>query len=237
MGLEFRRSSIFFRKKSYITFAANGTKNVRLIATNTVGCIDTIIKQVPIVNEPPITLGFKDTLICTGDPTTLAASGTGQFSWSPSTNVLNPNTGSPTVAPRTTTTYIVTMNDNGCINTASVIVRVTDRVNLKVMADTAICQGDTIQLRVESDAFKYAWLPNSQVINTTAKSPLAVTNNALTTYRVVANIGSCTAQGQISVSTTPYPVVAAGRDTTICFNTPALLRGSSNGDSIRGHLQ
>ena len=141
------------------------------------------------------------------------------------------NTGSPTVSPSTTTTYIASLNDNGCTNKDSVIVRVTDHVTLKVMADTTICRGDTIVLRVQSDAFAYSWTPASQAVDPTIANAAVVTGDR-TTYSLRASIGSCIATGSVTVSTVPYPFADAGHDTTLCYGTSAILRGVTNGSSV-----
>ncbi|MCW3110732.1 MAG: hypothetical protein JWQ09_5238, partial [Segetibacter sp.] len=213
------------------TYISNGTRNVQLTVTNTVGCRDVITKPIAIVSEPPIKLAFKDTLICKGDPVTLHAEGSGNFSWGPNNNINNANTPSPTVSPASTSAYIVHLDDNGCLNHDTVVVRVTDHVTLHVMSDTTICRGDTIQLRVQSDAFTYSWSPASQLVNPTVANPFAITNNK-TTYSVKASIGSCVATGNVTVSTVPYPFAYAGKDTTICFNTSSLLNASTNGSTI-----
>jgi gliding motility-associated-like protein len=153
---------------------------------------------------------------------------TGNLSWTP----INSNSPSPTVSPSVNTTYVVKLDDNGCLNSDSVLVRVTDHVELTVMADTMICRGDTIQLRIKSDGFNYSWLPANQVIDPTRPNPFVVTTNPLTTYTVTANIGSCTDTKSINVSTVPYPFAYAGRDTIICFNSIAHLSGATDGSSI-----
>lgn len=212
------------------TYSVTGDKNVTLIVTDTKGCRDTVEKIIGVYDKPPITLLFRDTLICTPDAVQLGASGIGSFNWTPGNNITNENTATPTVSPPATTTYYVELNDNGCINTDSVRVRVVDHVTLNAMSDTTICQGDTIQLRVSSDGFRYAWTPAAQLIDPNIKNPFAVTS-ANTVYRVTAYIGSCSATDDISVLTVPYPAVNAGNDTTLCFGTSAQLNGSGNGTS------
>ncbi|KAK6021012.1 PKD domain protein, partial [Ostertagia ostertagi] len=81
------------------TYPLAGPKDVRLIVTNSKGCVDTINHVVDIIDKPPITLAFRDTLICVPDAVQLQASGTGTFSWSPNTNIINANTATPTVNP------------------------------------------------------------------------------------------------------------------------------------------
>jgi len=220
------------KKDVTYTYPSMGTKNARLIVTNSKGCRDTTITPVNIVDKPPLTLAFHDTLICVRDAVQLKASGNGNFSWSPNVNITNANTPDPTVAPLTTTKYFVDLDDNGCLNKDTVLVRVTDRVNLQAMNDTTICSTDTIQLRVASNGFQYAWTPASQLINPAVRNPLAVTNTT-TTYEVTARIGGCTAKDQVVVTTVPYPLVNAGADTVVCFNTPAQLNGTTNADAFR----
>lgn len=213
------------------TYPGQGTRNVNLIVTNSKGCRDTVDKIVSIIDKPPIGLAFRDTLICVNDALQLHASGGGLFSWIPQINITNANTPDPTVSPTTTTTYIVKLDDNGCLNTDSVRVRVTDHVSVLAMNDTLICSGDTIRLRMVSDGLKYAWSPSSQFIDATAPNPIAITPST-TTYQVMAMIGGCSATDQVVVNAVPYPSVFAGIDTTICFGTIAMLHGSSNGSSF-----
>lgn len=213
-------------KSPTYTYQYMGNKNVRLVATNTKGCRDTAYKTVGIVDKPPLSLAFRDTLICIPDALMLQAIGNGVFSWTPGTAMVNGNTATPTVNPVTTTTYTVHLDDNGCLNHDSVKVRVVDHVTLQAMNDTTICQGDTIQLHVQSDGLRYMWTPVNQVLNSTAANPLVVTWFN-TSYQVTAGIGSCTAIDRVIVTTVPYPVAMAGADTTICFATPAQLHGST----------
>ncbi|MFZ1328263.1 MAG: T9SS type B sorting domain-containing protein, partial [Chitinophagaceae bacterium] len=213
------------------TYPFLGTKNVRLIATDTRGCRDTISKTLTIIDKPPISLAFRDTLICVNDNLVLQASGIGNFSWTPPVNIINANTATPTVSPLTTTTYYVELDDNGCRNRDSVKVNVVSFVTLQAMADTIICRTDTIQLRVNSNGLQYAWTPASQFINATVKNPFAFTNNAMTNYQVTATIGGCSATDNIIVTTVPYPVVNAGTDFSICYNAMAQLNGMTDGSS------
>lgn len=215
----------FIKSPSY-TYQYMGNKEVRLVVTNTKGCRDTAIRNISIVDKPPLSLAFRDTLICIPDALKLQAIGNGIFSWTPGTAMINGNTATPIVNPVTTTTYTVHLDDNGCLNQDSVKVRVVDHVTLQAMNDTTICQGDTIRLHVQSDGLRYLWAPVNQVLNHTAANPLAVTWFA-TSYQVTAGIGSCTATDRVIVTPVPYPVAIAGVDTTICFATTAQLHGST----------
>jgi gliding motility-associated-like protein len=214
------------------TYLHAGSKIITLYAGDSFGCLDTAIRILTIVEKPPVKLAFKDTLICKNDEVVLKAAATGRFTWSPKDDMINGNTMEPTVRPTRTTTFYVDLNDDGCLNRDSVRVRVTDKVNLVMMRDTTICQGDKIQLKINSDGFHYSWLPSTQMANANEKNPVVATLNS-TVYRVTAFIGGCSATGEVAVATVPYPKVNAGADTVICFNSFANLHAVMDGNTVR----
>ena len=211
------------------TYASAGTKTVTLRVTNSKGCTNTVTYDLNVLDKPLISLAFKDTLICRNYVIQLNAGGNGIFSWTPLINIANPNTGTPTVAPLSTTRYFVNLNDNGCINRDSVLVRVVNGVSLRASNDTTICQGDAVQLNASSDGLTFNWTPTINLNNPNIINPIANTNST-TTYRVIASIGSCSAIDSLVVTTVPYPIANAGIDPTICFNGSAQLNGTIIGN-------
>lgn len=215
------------------TYADIGDKLVTLIATSSKGCRDTISKTITIIDKPAITMAFKDTLICVPDAVQLGASGTGSFSWTPTTAMINANTATPTVNPTITTTYTVHLNEQGCINTDTVRVNVVSVVTLNATTDASpICLTDPVQLHAVSDGLQYTWTPAATLNDPTSKDPIAVPTAPSTTYTVIARIGSCAATDNVTVLGVPYPVANAGPDDTVCYNYPAVLNGSHNGSSF-----
>ena len=213
------------------TYPTMGIKTVQLVATDTRGCRDTIYKNISIIDKPPLGLLFSDTMICRNDNLQLQASGAGNFSWTPPVNIINANTATPTVSPVTNMRYYVNLDNNGCLNSDSILITVVNGVNLQAMTDTTICRGDTIQLRTVSDGLQYTWIPAASFINPLVKNPLVISNNVSNTYQVTARIGGCSATGNIVVTTVPYPLVNAGADFSICNNTVAQLNGITNASS------
>lgn len=220
-------------KNPTYTYTATNTYNVRLIATSSKGCKDTVTKAVTIIDKPPLSVRFKDTLICNGDPPLqLEAIGSGIFSWTPTgSDMVNENTATPLVTPVATKKYYVQLDDNGCINRDSVRVRVVDFVTLQARSDTTICLTDSVQLNATSDGLRFVWSPSSTIGNPNIINPLARPPGT-TTYAVTATIGHCTATDDVIVTTVPYPGVNAGEDTLICFGTSAQLNGSMVGSSF-----
>ena len=216
---------------SYI-YNSTGVKNVQFIVSSSVGCVDTIYKDITIYDKPPIKLAFKDTLICRGDqPLQLHASGSGVFSWTPLTNIVDANTADPSVTPITTTSYFVQLDDQGCINKDTVQVRVVDFVTLKANKDSVICAGDEVQLGATTDGLKFNWTP-SNLVNDPSLLNAITAPTSTTTYQITATIGHCSATDDMTITTIPYPGSNAGADTVICYYTTAQLHGSIKGSTF-----
>ncbi|HEX4849675.1 MAG TPA: PKD domain-containing protein, partial [Puia sp.] len=181
-------------------YGDTGTKKVTFIVSNSKGCLDTVVQNVQVLDKPPIILPFSDTLICNIDTLQLKANGTGVFSWTPTTNMLMPDTENPLVFPKTTTTYTVTLDQGGCVNTDSILVRVVDHVTLYPGNDSTICLGDTITLNPLGDGLYFLWSPAATLNDPTLKNPLA-SPTSQTTYHVVASIGKCNTSGNVTIST------------------------------------
>jgi len=202
-----------------------GVKDAQLIVQSTKGCIDTVTKTITIIDKPPITLPFRDTLICNIDTLQLLASGSGIFSWTPNYNIISANTSNPLVYPKTTTWYKVLLDDNGCINTDSVRIRVIDKVTLTVRPDTTYCAGDGVQLYATTDGLQFSWTPNLSLNNPNIVNPIA-NPPTTTTYQLTAKVGKCSATDDVSIFPIPYPLVNAGPDVSICYNASVQLNAS-----------
>ncbi|WEK35821.1 MAG: PKD domain-containing protein [Candidatus Pseudobacter hemicellulosilyticus] len=214
-------------------YGSTGLKTVRLIVESNRGCIDTIVKNnIEVKDRPTITLAFADTLICSNRPVQdtlqLHASGTGVFSWTPLTDILHANTPDPLVWPGQTTTYQVTLNENGCVNTAAVTVRTIDHVSLNAGPDSTICLTDTVRLQPVTDALYFSWTSNpaSPISDPAIRNPLVSPVSASTRYTVTGSVGKCAATDSRELFAVPYPIANAGPDTTICFDDTARLHGS-----------
>ncbi len=223
-------------KDSVWKYPAPVSTNVKLIVTNSKGCIDSITKPFVVLDRPLLNLAFKDTLICSIDTLPLFANiGAGIINWTtdlPSSlsRISNRNISNPLVYPVDTTRYIITLNNNGCINQDTVTVNVLDFISVDAGPSTTICRTDTIQLQTVSDALSYQWTSASGAPVDPVKFPrLAPLQND--TYYVTANLGYCQARDSVRINVAPYPQVRVGPDTVICFgnrlNLPANIVGSS----------
>jgi gliding motility-associated-like protein len=136
--------------------------------------------------------------------------------------MLGANTANPLVFPKTTTRYKVTLNENGCINSDSVLVNVVDFVTLNAGPDQTICATDTTLLSPQTNGLRFSWTPSETIIDPSLKNA-QVFPAATTQYTIESSIGKCSARDIITVRTVPYPFVNAGADTMICFQDTARL--------------
>jgi PKD repeat protein len=211
-------------------YSTIGFKNVQLIVESDKGCRDTVTTQVEVRDRPPIEMAFDDTLICSIDTLMLQGIGNGVWSWSPGPYLLNANSQTPLVYPKSTTLYEATLNENGCISKDTVRVRVVDFVTLDAGPLQTICLTDTTQLHPVTDGLYFSWTSNpaSPISDPAIKEPL-VAPTTTTTYTVLASIGKCNTTDNVTVRTVPYPIARAGADTIICYEDTASLNATMIG--------
>jgi gliding motility-associated-like protein len=210
------------------TYSKTQTTTVTFTVADNKGCSEQVSKQLVIDRTPQLTLPFKDTLICVLDTLLLQSSTTdlnAVFSWSPLINISRSNTGTPTVAPKDTTTYYVTITDKGCIGKDSIIVNVIQYVIINAGNDTTICTTDAIQLYATSNALHYLWSPSTYLNNPYIQNPTAIPLQNIT-YTVTGTVGKCTASDDIFIKTVPYPIANAGPDTFVCYGKTTELQAS-----------
>jgi len=212
-------------------YSSPGSYDVHFIVANSKGCSDTVIKTVTTIDKPLLSLSFHDTLICSIDTLQLQATGTGVVSWTPGYSIIEANSSTPLVFPQTTTLYKIELNDNGCIDRDSVLVRVVDHVTINAGNDTTICANDNIQLNASTNGLHYNWSPSATLNNLDILNPLA-TPSAISTYLLTSVVGGCTATDDITVKVMPRPFVNAGNDTAICYNSSVQINAQSNGTNF-----
>lgn len=124
--------------------------------------------------------------------------------------------------------YNIKVKDaNGC-TTASIprVIALDDQMYLDLGNDTTICVGSSVtfqpQTNIETNIFK--WTPATDISADNIKNPIAKPTDT-THYFLTAKWGICTRNDDIWVKILHKPVAYAGKDTTICYKTIALLKG------------
>jgi len=214
-------------------YASPGTATVLLTVSSTKGCTDTVTKTISINGKPDIYLPFTDTLICSIDslPLVVQSSSATSYSWTPAYNIINPNAANPVVYPKDTTVYTVTVQDKGCIDSATIKVNVLDFITVTLPADTTICKTDSFRLHPTTYGLSYQWSPATGLSSTSIKYPMAAPTDNIT-YTITANLGKCQASTSQNIKVVAYPKADAGADTTICFAGTANLNGSMVGSAF-----
>ncbi|MCG3167920.1 MAG: hypothetical protein POELPBGB_03720 [Bacteroidia bacterium] len=209
----------------------SATTTYTLTVTDANGCTDTDDVEVTVNPLPPADAG-ADVAVCTGSSTTLGASGGTQYSWSPTTDLSNPNIAAPVCTPAAAITYTVTVTDNnGCVATDDVDVTINPVPVADAGTDASICQNASTTLN-GAGGVSYLWSPATGLDDATLQNPSA-SPQATTTYTVtVTDANGCTATDDVDVTVTPSEPVDAGLDDSACSGDPVSLSATGNGVSF-----
>ncbi|MBK9192912.1 MAG: hypothetical protein IPM77_16220 [Crocinitomicaceae bacterium] len=88
-----------------------------------------------------------------GVSVTLNGSGLGTPSWAPGATLSATNILNPVATPAGTTTYTLTLNASGCIDSDDVTVTILNPTPIAVSPDVSICEGDCTTLTVAGGDF------------------------------------------------------------------------------------
>lgn len=185
---------------------------------------DTI--TVTVRSIPSIDAGTNQQ-ICAGESVNLNATGTGQFSWQPSSGLSDSTIANPIATPASTTMYQVRVSDGFCSNTDSVQVTVIIPGSVDAGNDVAICEGQTTNLQA-SGATDVIWSPGSDLDDSTSLTPLAFPF-VTTWFKVRTTNTFCPATDSVLVTVNPLPVVNAGIDSILCLGQDYILNGNVTG--------
>ncbi len=209
------------------------TTSYSVTVTNANGCTDVETATV-IVNPLPTASISGDLNICTGQSTTLTATGGTSFIWN-----TGATTASITVNPLFTTSYSVTVtNGNGCTATASVSVNVGTGPTVEIMpGDVALCPGSCVMLMAIATGgqpnYTFAWSPGAGLSTTTGQQTLACPTVTTTYIVTVTDANGCTATNDITVTIKPLPTAnITSPDLDICIGQSTTLTASGGSDFV-----
>ncbi len=183
------------------------------------GCTGTATQLITVNPSPTVTNTATSGTICSGNSTTITASGATTYTWMPGSLTGT----SVTVSPTTTTTYTITGTTGGCAGTSTRLITVNPSPTVAVTAGTtSICTGGTTTL-TGSGAATYLWMPGSLTGTTVSVSP-AVT----TTYTVTGTAANgCTNVQTITITVGAQPTVTTSAiSTSICVGSSTTLTGN-----------
>lgn len=196
-----------------VAFTPASTQTYTVTGTSVAGCTNTDQVVVSVLTNAPVNAG-PDVAICSGQSTTLTATGAVTYNWDQGLGTGN----GFTVSPTGTTTYTVVGTDgNGCIGTDAITVTVNPLPTTNAGADQTVCQGSSVTLTA-TGAATYTW--DNGVNNGVAFTPAVGT----VTYTVTGtSAAGCITTDQVVVNVNPLPTTNAGADQTVCAGTSVTL--------------
>jgi hypothetical protein len=188
------------------------------------GCIGTNTVSITVLPVPSLTIVVTPTLICSGQTTTLTASGASNYTWSPG----GATTSSIVVNPTSNNTYSVAATyTNSCLANQSAQVNVRPIFPVYIIASpTVICANQSSTLNLSSTgASTYTWSTGA----TTAS--IVVTPTITTTYSIsVTGTNSCVETKTMTLTVNPIPTITITPSApTVCYGVPTVLTsGTAN---------
>src|SRR5690554_1156543 len=175
------------------------------------------------VNEAPaVTVSADQTEVCAGEEVTLTATASaGTVSWD------NGVTDGTPFIPTATTTYTVTVDNNGCTETDEITITVNEFPTVTASADqTEVCAGEEVTLTATASAGTVSW--DNGVTDGTPFIPTATT-----TYTVTVDNNGCTETDEITITVNEFPTVTASADQTeVCAGEEVTLTATASAGTV-----
>ncbi|MGZ3863890.1 MAG: T9SS type A sorting domain-containing protein [Bacteroidia bacterium] len=198
-----------------VAFTPTATADYTVTGTDANSCVNTATVNVIVFPVPSLTLSATSTLVCSGQPVTLTASGANTYTWS------NGVTNSVAFNPTSNNTYTVTATGpNSCTNTATIDVNVNSLPSVTATPNPAsVCAGGSLTL-TGGGATSYTW---SSGVN----DGVAFTPGGTATYTVTGtDANSCVNTATVSVPVNSLPNITANANpTAVCMGSNLTLTG------------
>lgn len=186
-----------------ITVTPTRSQTYVVTVTNALGCsasaeVSVTVNMLPVINFSGVTT------ICSGNSTTITASGASTYVWS---------TGDQTASVNVNTQgyYRVTAtNEYGCVNTGAVYLTVNDNPNVQITGPNYICTGNVANLAA-TGAQTYHWSTNESTAS------IAVAPTTTSTYSVTGyDENGCHTTVSKVVNVEALPVISVAGVKTVC---------------------
>jgi len=183
------------------------------VTVSAAGCSETVSTTVEFVSLSP-GVSASPATICAGESSTLTASGGSSYNWS------NGQTGeSIQVMPGQTTTYTVTVTDNGCTATTNVTVVVIDP-QASISTNTAqLCVGQTAVL-TGTGGGTYAWSTGQ------TSAVISVAPTETTTYTLTVTVAGCQATAELELPVVQVEAAITASANPVCIGDATSLSAS-----------
>ena len=172
------------------------------------------------VQTPDMIDAGDDATICDGTTIQLNGVAVGNFAWISSSSLSDTTILNPIASPLVTTDYILTVQNDLCIQQDTVRIVVADKVDITV-DDIEICEGETAEIDIIGYAETITLLPDSGIINA---DPLLIRPTETATYMVIGTVPSCEADTAIfTIIVNPTPDIGLLPQMTVFNGTTTPL--------------
>ncbi|MES2835878.1 MAG: PKD domain-containing protein [Bacteroidota bacterium] len=189
-------------KSPKFDFTNEGTYNVELLVSSSLGCKDSVEVQLEL-GKTKIT---PDTIICNPGNLQLLASGGLEYDWQPTSKLNNSKIANPLATIDETTTFTCRIKTadsvgNPCVVDLSTVVQVSNLYKINIQATDTIFKGDTIQLNaLPAGNYLYSWSPINSLSNYKIYNPLAFPSES-TIYKLrMADELGCTKDAEVKIN-------------------------------------
>ncbi len=179
---------------------------------------------IEVLNNLTVDAGLDDT-ICVGAPIGLSATAgppniNFSYSWSPGVDMNDSTLMSPTYTPLTMglqSIEVTATTDSGCFVKDTVDILVIEDDFAITNNDTAICQGQSVQLGiVGSPYWEYSWSPKFFLNDTTIINPISTPDTSIAYFAQGSYPGCIPTAKTFFIDVQPNPVVQLGVDRAVC---------------------
>ncbi|MFH2143462.1 MAG: T9SS type A sorting domain-containing protein [Bacteroidota bacterium] len=201
-----------------VYFIPTATLTYTVVVTDINGCSATDQLDVT-VNLVPLADAGSDLEICEGTSVVLSATGGNTYDWSDGVVQDVP------FIPSATNTYIVTVSNSfGCSTVDSVTITVNSAPIADAGSDQTVCFGESVTLTA-TGGILYDW--SGSITQSISFIPTATE----IFYVTVTSAEGCTSVDNVTVTVNELPVVDAGIDQIISYQTSTTLNATVTGGS------
>jgi gliding motility-associated-like protein len=179
------------------------------------------VTQLTMITMPVADAGLDTGYCPNASGVQLIGQGGAEFAWSPGLGLSDSTISNPVATPETETTYLLTVNNGICVDTASVTVMPYTVPTAYAGEDTSVCIGDTVGLE-GTGGTGFSWTPATGLSQTDLAAVDAFPTET-SEYIVEVSNEFCADFDTVEVVVHELPVATAGEDVDVCAGDSAQL--------------
>lgn len=219
-------------------FTGPGLFNLKLVARDNKGCVDSLSKQVRVNPIPFVEILPKSNFICAGSQDTLLAYHSDTLLWTSSGALACNNCDTLIISPTTTTQYVATAtNSFNCSISDTAIITVYSLFTAQPTASpVSICAGESITINAGPPGKIISWSPSQGLSSASIYNPVASPLSGTTYTATLTDSARCfSSTTSVYVNVKSLPTVDAGADRIVPYNTPFTITPMYS-NNVRSYL-